>query len=83
MPESADFNQKLRKLRNACDRAVDILEASDKTRKIQLLSQPRAALMILSRSGRDKRIRFEVTEIDDSITPGKAPPTEETGPQGW
>jgi hypothetical protein len=67
MPESADFSQKLRKLRIACVRAADTIMASDKTRNIQLLSQPKGALFILSRSGRDKRIRFEITETDDGI----------------
>jgi hypothetical protein len=71
MPENSDFKEKLQKLRSASDRAVDIIRASDQTREIQLSPQPKGALIILSCSGRDKRIRFEVTETDESIvTPG-------------
>jgi hypothetical protein len=66
MPESADFNQKLRKLRSACDRAVDILKARDQKWKIDFRFEPQGALFIVSLNGQDKKVRyrFEVTDGD-------------------
>jgi hypothetical protein len=66
MPESADFNQKLRKLRNACDHAIDILKARDQEWKIDFRFEPKGALIIVSLSGQEKKVRyrFEVTDGD-------------------
>jgi hypothetical protein len=55
MPESTDFTQKLRKLRNACDHAIDILKAGDQKRKIDSASSKGARSLSCRTAAKTKR----------------------------